>query len=42
MALKGLSYDNASINLGKGEQHQASYGAVNPQKSCRRSKTTAI
>src|SRR5260370_16614845 len=32
MALKGLSYDNASINLGKGEQHQASYGAVNPQE----------
>jgi maleylacetoacetate isomerase len=32
MALKGLSYDNASINLGKGEQHQVSYGAVNPQE----------
>jgi maleylacetoacetate isomerase len=32
MALKGLSYDNASINLGKGEQHQSSYGAVNPQE----------
>jgi glutathione S-transferase len=32
MALKGLSYDNASINLAKGEQHQASYGAVNPQE----------
>ena len=32
MALKGLSYDNASINLGKGEQHQPSYGAVNPQE----------
>ena len=30
MALKGLSYDNASINLAKGEQHQPSYGAVNP------------
>jgi maleylacetoacetate isomerase len=32
MALKGLGYDNASINLAKGEQHQASYGAVNPQE----------
>jgi glutathione S-transferase len=32
MALKGLSYDNVSINLGKGEQHQPSYGAVNPQE----------
>jgi glutathione S-transferase len=32
LALKGLSYENASINLGKGEQHQSSYGAVNPQE----------
>jgi maleylacetoacetate isomerase len=32
MALKGLSYDYASINLAKGEQHQPSYRAVNPQE----------
>ena len=40
MALKGLNYDNVSINLGKGEQHQPFYRAVNRRKSSRCSKTT--
>src|SRR5260370_3400659 len=35
MGVRGLSYDTASISLGKGEQHQASYGAVNPQEIVR-------
>jgi maleylacetoacetate isomerase len=30
-ALKGLSYDYASINLMRGEQHASSYEALNPQ-----------
>lgn len=31
MALKGLDYDYAAVNLLKGEQREASYGDLNPQ-----------
>ncbi len=32
LALKGLTYDYAPVNLGAGQQHKAEYRAVNPQR----------
>jgi maleylpyruvate isomerase len=31
LALKGLSYDYASVQLAKGEQYRSEYSAINPQ-----------
>jgi len=31
LALKGLDYDYVSVQLGKGEQYQPQYAAINPQ-----------
>ena len=31
LALKGLSYEYASVNLPKGAQYQPEYSAINPQ-----------
>jgi maleylacetoacetate isomerase/maleylpyruvate isomerase len=32
LALKGLAYEQASVNLAAGQQHKAEYRAVNPQR----------
>ena len=41
MALKGLNYDNVSINLGKASSIRPLTGRSIRRKSCRRSTTTA-